>query len=265
MSIKHSFIVILTIFSILLSGIVVTVSADSVGYYVGEYEVSPIYEDVVPINDGKEIHEVEGFEHLLIWREFVIGKIGFALGDSSFLDMLIFISPILYALLGFFVILRFTSAKSRTPSPVPEKILSYLHEHNGSSQKQIVEAVSVSRGSVSYHLKNLEKKGIIKSVRANGVSQYFLTSAAPASAEHAVILRILSRKKSGAALLYIAEQKRVNRKALADALFVNETTARWYLEQFVSCGLVVLEEIDGNVWYCITERAEEILHEMDLE
>ena len=226
--------------------------------------ITPNSERIEPINDGKEIIPDETGNRLLDFQRRVsVAFIEFF--DGSILqNVIIILIPVITAFGGYFVILRFTSAKSRTPSPVPEKILSYLHEHNGSSQKQIVEAVSVSRGSVSYHLKNLEKKGIIKSVRANGVSQYFLTSAAPASAEHAVILRILSRKKSGAALLYIAEQKRVNRKALADALFVNETTARWYLEQFVSCGLVVLEEIDGNVWYCITERVEEILHEMDL-
>ena len=265
MSIRHSFIVLSLFFLIVLSGIVVTISADSVGYYVGEYEVSPIYEEIIPIDDGKEIHEVKGFEHLLIWREFFIGKIGFALGDSSFLDMLIFFSPILYALLGFFVILRFASAKSRNPSPIPEKILSFLHEHNGSSQKQIVEAVSASRGSVSYHLKNLEQKGYLKVVRANGVTQYFLTSAASASAEHAAVLRFLSRKKSGTVLRLLFERKKIARKELSAVLHISETTAWWYLEQFEQCGLVVSREEEGCVYYCITKETEDVLQNLIFE
>ena len=250
------------IFVFLVSCLSGSVVADSSSYFIGKYQVSILDEQIEPIDDGKEIHEVKGFEHLLIWREFFIGKIGFALGDSSFLDMLIFFSPILYALLGFFVILRFASAKSRTPSPVPDKILSFLHEHNGSSQKQIIEAVSASRGSVSFHLKNLEKKGFLKVVRANGVVQYFLTSAAPASAEHAAVLRFLSRKKSGAALRMLFEQKEITRKELAGVLHISETTARWYLEQFVVCGLAVSREEEGGVYYCITKEAEDVLHNL---
>lgn len=163
---------------------------------------------------------------------------------------------------GFF---GFTSPKRRKPSPIPDKILAFLHEHNGSSQKQIIEAVSASRGSTSYHLQNLEQKGYLKVVRANGVAQYFLTSAAPASAEHAAVLRFLSRKKSGAALRMLFEQKEITRKELAGVLHISETTARWYLEQFVVCGLAVSREEEGGVYYCITKEAEDVLHNLIFE
>lgn len=163
---------------------------------------------------------------------------------------------------GFF---GFTSPKRRKPSPIPDKILAFLHEHNGSSQKQIVEAVSASRGSVSYHLKNLEQKGYLKVVRANGVAQYFLTSAAPASAEHAAVLRFLSRKKSGMVLRLLFERKKIARKELSAVLHISETTARWYLEQFEQCRIVVSRDGEGGVYYCITKEAEDVLHNLIFE
>ena len=163
---------------------------------------------------------------------------------------------------GFF---GFTSPKRRKPSPIPDKILAFLHEHNGSSQKQIIEAVSASRGSTSYHLQNLEQKGYLKVVRANGVTQYFLTSAASASAEHAAVLRFLSRKKSGTVLRLLFERKKIARKELSAVLHISETTARWYLEQFEQCGLVVSREGEGGVYYCITKETEDVFQNLIFE
>lgn len=222
--------------------------------------------DVVTSSDGEENYFSDETKYIPKFLRSILTPILLFIADlvdgTIIHGFVLLIISFITVVAGFF---GFISPKRRKPSPIPEKILSFLHEHNGSSQKQIIEAVSASRGSVSYHLKNLEKKGFLKVVRANGVAQYFLTSAAPASAEHAAVLRILSRKKSGAALRLLFERKEITRKELAAALHISETTARWYLEQFVVCGLAVSRAGEEEVYFCITEKAESVLYNLIFE
>lgn len=225
--------------------------------------VTPNFERIEPVDDGKEIMQTNTGNWLVDFQRKAYVAIIELFSGTVLQNIIIILIPVVTAFGGYLLFLRFASAKSCTPSPIPEKILSFLHEHNGSSQKQIIEAVSTSRGSVSYHLQNLEKKGFLKVVRANGVAQYFLTSAAPASAEHAAVLRFLSRKKSGAALRMLFGRKEITLKELAAALHISETTVRWYLEQFVVCGLVVSRAGYDGGSFCITKEAEDILRDAD--
>ena len=227
--------------------------------------ITPNFERIEPVDDGKEIIQTNTGNWLVDFQRKAYVAIIELFSGTILQNIIIILIPVVTAFGGYLLFLRFASAKSRTPSPIPEKILSFLHEHNGSSQKQIVEAVSASRGSVSYHLKNLEQKGYLKVVRANGVTQYFLTSAASASAEHAAVLRFLSRKKSGTVLRLLFERKKIARKELSAVLHISETTARWYLEQFEQCGLVVSREGEGGVYYCITKETEDVLHNLIFE
>ena len=227
--------------------------------------VTPNFERIEPVDDGKEIIQTNTGNWLVDFQRKAYVAIIELFSGTVLQNIIIILIPVVTAFGGYLLFLRFASAKSRTPSPIPEKILSFLHEHNGSSQKQIVEAVSASRGSVSYHLKNLEQKGYLKVVRANGVTQYFLTSAASASAEHAAVLRFLSRKKSGTVLRLLFERKKIARKELSAVLHISETTARWYLEQFEQCGLVVSREGEGGVYYCITKETEDVFQNLIFE
>ena len=99
--------------------------------------ISPIYEEIVPVDDGKEIQTVGGWDYLLIWRQKIISELVLYFDDTILYEPLIILSPFLFALLGIIVIAKFGTNKTRKKSPVPEKILAYLKEHPGSTQKQL--------------------------------------------------------------------------------------------------------------------------------
>jgi len=48
------------------------------------------------------------------------------------------------------------------PSPVQEKILEYLKDNGSKTRKEIEEALSIKRQTVSYSIKNLERKRLVK-------------------------------------------------------------------------------------------------------
>ena len=53
------------------------------------------------------------------------------------------------------------------PSPIQEKIIEYLKEKGLKTRKEIEEALSLKRQTVSYSIRNLERKGLVKT-RGNG-------------------------------------------------------------------------------------------------
>ncbi len=56
---------------------------------------------------------------------------------------------------------------------IRERIRSYVYENSGSSYSEIMRALSLRNGTVSYHLHRLEKAGEIKSVRVGVNRKYY--------------------------------------------------------------------------------------------
>ncbi|HJK83136.1 MAG TPA: MarR family transcriptional regulator, partial [Methanocorpusculum sp.] len=79
-------------------------------------------------------------------------------------NVVLILIPIVSALLGVLCIGIFTSANKRIKSPVSENILLSIRENPGITQKQITDTVRCSRGSVCYHLHQLEKTGKIRKI-----------------------------------------------------------------------------------------------------
>lgn len=84
-------------------------------------------------------------------RQSIVLSLFSLVADTALREPVRFCTPILFALLGVILLLRF-APKERLVSVVPQKILEYAAEHPAASLAEIVKGVGVSQGSVVHHL-----------------------------------------------------------------------------------------------------------------
>ncbi|MDV0443601.1 winged helix-turn-helix transcriptional regulator [Methanorbis rubei] len=230
-------------------------------YTIGGIEVSLINEPLVPIDDGTEIHTVSDFESLTVVKDHIIFQIYQISKNTPFEGLVIILSPIIFILLGFFGILRFTSNKKREESQLPEKIISYIKNHPGCTQKQLIESMNCSRGSVCYHLnKLLDKPNKLQRIYSGSIPQYYLATVKDIDKDplEEGIRQLLSRKKSGRLLKALYEHPNATRKELAASLNVLPKTIHWYIHTYADERIIIIEKNSSEYRYSLTNEATQI-------
>ena len=211
-----SVLLVLLITGITLLGSCGFVTAEETSSSTGspDVQVVPLSGTIIPVDDGKEIHWVEEGSPLEIWwQKTIVGFISFFQG-TILENVVLILIPIVSALLGVLCIGIFTSANKRIKSPVSENILLSIRENPGITQKQITDTVRCSRGSVCYHLHQLEKTGKIRKLHLGTTPQYYPSAELPSpdTLLEQTILLLLSRKKSGKFLRTLYENPCITQK-----------------------------------------------------
>lgn len=225
-----------------------------------DVQVVPLSGTIIPVDDGKEIHWVEEGSPLEIWwQKTIVGFISFFQG-TILENVVLILIPIVSALLGVLCIGIFTSANKRIKSPVSENILLCIRENPGITQKQITDTVRCSRGSVCYHLHQLEKTGKIRKLNFGTAPQYYPSAELPSpdTLLEQTILLLLSRKKSGRFLRTLYEHPGITQKELAALLNIRPTTAHWYLHTYTKSRILSIEQNGQELCYSLTREAETI-------
>ena len=257
-----SVLLVLLITGITLLGSCGFVTAEETSSSTGspDVQVVPLSGTIIPVDDGKEIHWVEEGSPLEIWwQKTIVGFISFFQG-TILENVVLILIPIVSALLGVLCIGIFTSANKRIKSPVSENILLCIRENPGITQKQITGTVRCSRGSVCYHLHQLEKTGKIRKLHLGTTPQYYPSAELPSpdTLIEQTILLLLSRKKSGRFLRTLYEHPGITQKELAALLNIRPTTAHWYLHTYTKSRILSIEQNGRELHYSLTREAETI-------
>lgn len=209
-------IVLFLFFIVIISCVITSVTtAEETGpRTIGNMYVSPMYEDSVPIDDGKVIHVLSGLDYLQFWRHKIVSELSGFFSHTVLYETFIFLSPLIFALLGFICLLLCTADRRKKPSSLQENILLSIRENPGITQKQITDTVRCSRGSVCYHLHQLEKTGKIRKLHLGTAPQYYPSAELPSpdTLLEQTILLLLSRKKSGKFLRTLYENPCITQK-----------------------------------------------------
>lgn len=256
-------IIVLFLFFIVIISCVITsvTTAEETGpRTIGNMYVSPMYEDSVPIDDGKVIHVLSGLDYLQFWRHKIVSELSGFFSHTVLYETFIFLSPLIFALLGFICLLLCTADRRKKPSSLQENILLSIRENPGITQKQITGTVRCSRGSVCYHLHQLEKTGKIRKLHLGTTPQYYPSAELPSpdTLIEQTILLLLSRKKSGKFLRTLYEHPGITQKELAALLNIRPTTAHWYLHTYTKSRILSIEQNGRELHYSLTREAETI-------
>lgn len=255
-------IVLFLFFIVIISCVITSVTtAEETGpRTIGNMYVSPMYEDSVPIDDGKVIHVLSGLDYLQFWRHKIVSELSGFFSHTVLYETFIFLSPLIFALLGFICLLLCTADRRKKPSSLQENILLCIRENPGITQKQITDTVRCSRGSVCYHLHQLEKTGKIRKLHLGTAPQYYPSAELPSpdTLLEQTILLLLSRKKSGKFLRTLYEHPGITQKELATLLNIRPTTAHWYLHTYTKNRILSVEQNGRERHYSLTREAETI-------
>lgn len=255
-------IVLFLFFIVIISCVITSVTtAEETGpRTIGNMYVSPMYEDSVPIDDGKVIHVLSGLDYLQFWRHKIVSELSGFFSHTVLYETFIFLSPLIFALLGFICLLLCTADRRKKPSSLQENILLSIRENPGITQKQITDTVRCSRGSVCYHLHQLEKTGKIRKLHLGTAPQYYPSAELPSpdTLLEQTILLLLSRKKSGKFLRTLYENPCITQKELAALLNIRPTTAHWYLHTYTKNRILSVEQNGRERHYSLTREAETI-------
>ena len=255
-------IVLFLFFIVIISCVITSVTtAEETGpRTIGNMYVSPMYEDSVPIDDGKVIHVLSGLDYLQFWRHKIVSELSGFFSHTVLYETFIFLSPLIFALLGFICLLLCTADRRKKPSSLQENILLSIRENPGITQKQITDTVRCSRGSVCYHLHQLEKTGKIRKLHLGTAPQYYPSAELPSpdTLLEQTILLLLSRKKSGRFLRTLYENPGITQKELAALLNIRPTTAHWYLHTYTKSRILSIEQNGQELCYSLTREAETI-------
>ena len=137
---------------------------------------------------------------------------------------------------GYLIILYSKRKTSDNPNSRTMQILSYLKEHPGVSETDIVNATGFSRGSVSYNLRKLLEDGRVSKIS----SRYYPYDASPSETE-AKAEKVLGNKRRQRIFKIILENPGISQKQLSDEMQMPLSTLRWHLGKLEDANLILIE------------------------
>ena len=211
--------------------------------------IAPANYEIVPIDDGTEIIENTPLLSLLLWRTEVLSFIDSLWRETPYRDIVRnAVIPFTAAVLGFSIFIVFTRRKSpeKNPESTPAKILAYIRQHKFSSQKQIVNGVESSRGSVAYQLHRLQIEQKIFAAEVNGRTYY---SAHPVDQEslEPVIYGILENETTRSIFKTLYLHPNLTRHEIAGIIGKSPDTVYFHLKNFD--GRLLTEVKEGGISY----------------
>ena len=122
------------------------------------------------------------------------------------------------------------------------RILQYIQNNPGCHLRQIKRELTMSMGTIQYHLNLLEKQGKISSERKNLHKHYFPIGLFEQNEKD--ILKILNQETAREILMIILEKK-PTQTDIANIMQISSASVNWHIKRMIDLGLV-LEQKDGK-------------------
>lgn len=122
------------------------------------------------------------------------------------------------------------------------KVLQYIQNNPGCHLRQVKRELTMSMGTIQYHLNLLEKNGRISSERRNLYKHYFPIGLFEQNEKD--ILKILNQETAREILMIILEKK-PTQTDIANIIQISSASVNWHIKRLIDFGLI-LEQKDGK-------------------
>lgn len=122
------------------------------------------------------------------------------------------------------------------------KVLQYIQNNPGCYLRQVQRELTMSMGTIQYHLNLLEKNGRISSERRNLYKHYFPIGLFEQNEKD--ILKILNQETAREILMIILEKK-PTQTDIANIIQISSASVNWHIKRLIDFGLI-LEQKDGK-------------------
>ena len=116
------------------------------------------------------------------------------------------------------------------------RVLQYIQENPGCHLRQIKRELTMSMGTIQYHLNLLEKQGKISSERHNLHRYYFPIGLFEQKEKD--ILKILNQETAREILMMILEKRNPTQTDIAKIIGISSASVNWHIKRLVELGLI---------------------------
>ena len=223
-----------------------------VNYPISGFTVMPGDPYLVSDDTDPPIVEINDFDYSitafldLFLRIFRIHDVPVWAAETIVIIIGIFTTIITLITSGYLLILYTRRKSSENSKSRTMQILSYLKEHPGVSETDIVNATGFSRGSVSYNLRKLLEDGRVSKIS----SRYYPYDASPSETE-AKAEKVLGNKRRQRIFKIILENPGISQKQLSDEMQMPLSTLRWHLGKLEDANLIQIEAKQHMTCYSV--------------
>jgi len=175
--------------------------------------------------------------------------------------MMIPLLTTIFGICGSFIFFCRRKSPEKNPKSTPAKILTYIQQHKFCSQKQIVDGMDSSRGSIAYQLHRLQNEQKVFAAEVNGRTYY---SAHPVDQEslEPVIYGILENEITGFIFKILYQHPNLARQEIAKLIGRSPDTVYFHLKKFDGRLLTEVKE-EGIYYYSLSPDAREVYFRME--
>lgn len=116
------------------------------------------------------------------------------------------------------------------------KVLQYIQDNPGAHLRQIKRELTLSMGTIQYHLNLLEKQGKVSSEKHNLHKYYFPIGLFEKNERD--ILKILNQETAREILLIILEKKEPTQTDIANTIRISSASVNWHIKRLAELGLI---------------------------
>ena len=141
--------------------------------------------------------------------------------------------------------------------PFRRDLYTVLCENPGTYLLELVEMLESPLGTLTWHLRILEREGLVKSVKFAGKRIYYPNMLRSEQAEMAFLT--LRGKIAKKIFLYIVNNPGCYQEEIAERLDVHHDTIRWHVSRMEKVGLVKVEKVGRKKKHFLADLGQALL------
>ncbi|MDV4342738.1 helix-turn-helix domain-containing protein [Methanoculleus sp. YWC-01] len=152
------------------------------------------------------------------------------------------------------------SRKNVLDSPRRLEILSFIKTNPGLHFRELLREMSLTRGTLGYHVERLQSAGLLKAVKRKGRIHYFATGS-PYSAEKEALIIAMGNDTLRGIITQISLNRGAHTEELAEESGLSKATVYTHVKYLERQGIVTSEREGRYVRYTLTDDYFRILAE----
>lgn len=190
---------------------------------------------------GETVHEVDPIP---LWFSLILCV--FPQLTATPIESIISLKAYLY--LGY----RRIYKKNVLDSPTRSEIFQFIKENPGVHFREIQRSLSITRGTLDYHIHVMEEKGLLRTMQQRGKKHYFVTGSRY-GAEEEIFITALRNDSLKKIITCVQAEPGAHLKEIAEDVGLSRVTVHMDLKYLVELGIVQKEKDGRSLVYALSK------------
>lgn len=143
-------------------------------------------------------------------------------------------------------------------SPMRSEIFHFIKENPGVYFREIQRSLTITRGTLWYHIHIMEDEGLLRTVQGRGKIHYFVAGS-PYRIEEEIFITVLRNDNLRRIITHVQENPGSNLEEIVEDVVLSSSTVHTDLKYLVELGIIQKEKYGRCVKYTLSEDNSHIL------